>query len=250
MSRNISDRDYKLLYGRSAGRCNICNREVFLPKRSGEGVTHTGEMAHAYPYSRKQTAPRFTEGQLLDNSYNNLILLCSYDHDIVDGDTDFYTIEKLREIKNNFENKVRSLLGDLKPDFFLADLINKNINFQYLLPQLNDPLYSLPFDMTDIGDVENDLLPYYCPTYFPFYDQKLTDILNNVFSSYRELFNCTYPYYDTKDHSTLKLMNPHYVYRNENLVQQIKDSGRRLSNAIYDWIQYCRQLNFINHQPI
>lgn len=246
MSRKISERDYKLLYGRSAGRCNICNKEVFLPKKNGEGVTHTGEMAHAYPYSRKQTAPRFTEGKPLDNSYNNLILLCSYDHDIVDEDTDFYTIEKLREIKNTFEERIRSLLGDLKPDFFFVDLINKNIKFQYLLANLNDPLYSLPFDMTDIGDVENYLLPYYMPTYFPFDDQRLTDSLSKIISSYRELYNCTYPYYDIRDPLTLKLMNPDYVYQNQSLVIQIKSSAKELSDAIYYWIQYCRELNFIN----
>lgn len=246
MSRRISDRDYKLLYGRSAGRCNICSIEVFLPKQSGEEVTHTGQMAHAYPYSRKQTAPRFTEGKPLDNSYNNLILLCSYDHDIVDEDTDFYTIEKLREIKTTFEEKIRSLLGNLKPDFFFVDLVNKNIDFQYLLANLNDPLYSLPFDITDIGDVQNHLLPYYEPTYFPFDDDKLTEILNKIFSSYRDLFGCTVVYYDSKDGVNLKLMNSDYVHNNQELVNDIKSSSQALSSAIYDWINYCRKLKFIN----
>ncbi|WP_152978448.1 HNH endonuclease signature motif containing protein [Burkholderia multivorans] len=92
------------LFAKAAGRCSICDLELF------EDSVRLGEMAHMIAKSKR--GPRGEElfdGDL--NSYENLILLCPTDHTRVDGDPKKYPIEKLREIKARHEDRVRSMLN-------------------------------------------------------------------------------------------------------------------------------------------
>jgi hypothetical protein len=173
VSRGISSLDIKKLYGLSAARCNLCGVELFEPKIGEDGYVHLGEMAHQAAYSNNDKAPRprNIDKNLPDNSYDNLILLCSNDHIRVDSDTKFYTVKKLKEMKECFEKSIRNKLGNgnflSSNDEWLVSEINKNFNFQYLLSQLDDPIRAVPFEIGDPIDMYNFLLVPNSPSYYP-----------------------------------------------------------------------------------
>lgn len=118
MTRYIPPSEFKLLYGKSAGRCNICNIEVFQNKANGQGHVHFGEMAHNIPYSGHKNAPRaeakpsVMDKNKPDNSYSNLILLCANHHYIVDQDTKLYSYEYLNQIKTSMNCLLNHLLKE------------------------------------------------------------------------------------------------------------------------------------------
>src|SRR6266576_528042 len=102
---NISDVDLKILWGKAAGRCscpgcaNIC---ISYFEKSREKVL--GEMAHVIPQSSK--GPRGTDGVTGPDTYENLILLCPYHHEIVDKAPADFPSELLRQWKRQHELRV------------------------------------------------------------------------------------------------------------------------------------------------
>ena len=109
MTRSIADKEMKLLWGRAAGRCSICQSDLTLELESGR-VTSMGEMAHIIAHSA--SGPRggvVPLGGL--NSYGNLILLCPTHHAIVDRSPDQYPIERLISLKAAHERDIRGRLA-------------------------------------------------------------------------------------------------------------------------------------------
>ena len=64
----------------------------------------TGRIAHIR--ARSPGGPRFDANQTQEerNSFENLILLCPIHHDVIDADTEAYTVERLFNIKKEHEN--------------------------------------------------------------------------------------------------------------------------------------------------
>lgn len=97
----------RLLYGRSAGRCQFrgCNR--FLLEHH---VTHSpgnfAEKAHIVAFSIK--GPRGVDvcNREEINSIENLMLLCPGCHKQIDDDPNLYTIEMLRQFKREHEERI------------------------------------------------------------------------------------------------------------------------------------------------
>jgi hypothetical protein len=79
---NISDKDLKMLWGRSAGRCSkpSCGRDC-VPFLDPTVPTVVGEMAHVIAQS--PCGPRGVAGGGTD-TYDNLVLLCPTHHTEVD----------------------------------------------------------------------------------------------------------------------------------------------------------------------
>ncbi|NOH51053.1 hypothetical protein F0262_23825 [Vibrio rotiferianus] len=132
-----------------------------------------GEMAHVI--AKSASGPRGINGQVNDNSYENLILLCSIHHTIVDERPDEYPIESLLKMKNEHESWVASQLDQSKE--YKADLESLKLLSRYMpLLQLRAMATELPrkvsldFDITDI--FENFLKDR--PTAYPFWDRDLT----------------------------------------------------------------------------
>lgn len=108
----ISQKDIKLLWGRSGNRCAICRKELSQDSQLAGGSFPIGEQAHIV--GERQDAPR-GESILSDNernSYPNLILLCPNDHAIVDKNPGDWPSEKLYVAKAQHELWVQQTLAE------------------------------------------------------------------------------------------------------------------------------------------
>lgn len=136
----IQAAEIKKLYGLAAGRCSICQVNLF------ENNVHIGEMAHVI--AKSKNGARGTEDLTADiHSYENLILLCANHHTEVDQNPDQYTVEKLHSIKKGHENNIASLLlinqKKRKEDISFINLFVRFCQFTYI------PVFvqSLPFSV-------------------------------------------------------------------------------------------------------
>ena len=101
---SISGTTIKKLWGKSAGKCNFpgCNQPCIM---SDENIADTviGEMAHVIAHSPQ--GPR-GDGEGNNDSYQNLILLCPTHHQIIDSNPEQYSIERLHQMKKEWEAHV------------------------------------------------------------------------------------------------------------------------------------------------
>jgi hypothetical protein len=113
-SRSYTNRTLKLLWGRSAGRCAMpeCRIELFAEATEYDPVVVIGEIAHVVGAADAgpRAAPELAAVQR--NDYENLILLCQNCHARIDGQTGFYSVEKLKDIKRAHEAWVRASLPE------------------------------------------------------------------------------------------------------------------------------------------
>ncbi len=122
---NISELDLKKLLGKAAGRCSYpgcSNNCIGYFEKSGDKIL--GEMAHVIPQSSK--GPRGTTGVKGPNTYENLILLCPYHHEMVDKAPMDFPAKLLHGWKNQHELRIdQSLAGpqfnDAKSLFAFAE---------------------------------------------------------------------------------------------------------------------------------
>lgn len=134
-TKRITERDIKLLWGRSASRCAFpeCQLELTMDSTAGDAST-IGEMAHIV--GEKEGAARGVSKMSLSqrNSYSNLILLCPTHHTIIDKKENIadYPIEILHEMKDAHETRVREVFAaktsadPLDPsDILYADLVDR-----------------------------------------------------------------------------------------------------------------------------
>jgi hypothetical protein len=113
-SRSYSDRTLKLLWGRAAGRCAMpeCRVEVFADATDHDPIVVIGDIAHVAGAADDgpRAAPHLSAAER--NDYENLILLCKNCHARIDGQTGFYTVARLKDIKQAHEAWVRASLPE------------------------------------------------------------------------------------------------------------------------------------------
>lgn len=109
---SITSKTRKILWGKSGNKCSICKKD--LSTKVGANPQHTilGEECHIV--SPKSGGPRndslYSKKSL--NLYDNLILLCSEHHKIIDDNVNEYPIEKLIGVKRTHESWVMSSLTE------------------------------------------------------------------------------------------------------------------------------------------
>lgn len=113
-SRSYTDRTLKLLWGRAAGRCAVpeCRVELFAEATDYDPIVVIGEIAHVA--GAADAGPRAASelGTAQRNDYQNLILLCQNCHSRIDGQPGFYSVAKLKDIKQAHEAWVRASLPE------------------------------------------------------------------------------------------------------------------------------------------
>jgi hypothetical protein len=89
-----------------------CRIELFAEATEYDPVVVIGEIAHVAGAADAgpRAAPELTKAERDD--YNNLILLCQNCHGRIDGQTGFYSVSKLKDIKQAHEAWVRASLPE------------------------------------------------------------------------------------------------------------------------------------------
>lgn len=102
----ISERTRKMLWGRAAARCALCDRQLVIdPSDVGDREAVVGDECHIV--AQHPGGPR--SGEPLStgiDDYENLILLCKADHKRVDDQPAYFTRERLNQLKATHERRI------------------------------------------------------------------------------------------------------------------------------------------------
>ncbi|MFH1198416.1 MAG: HNH endonuclease signature motif containing protein [bacterium] len=111
----------KNLFAHSRNQCAFPN--CITPMVNAQGVV-LGEICHIK--AKNQNGPRFDAQQTeaMRNSYENLILLCSSHHKVIDDQPHIYSVDMLNEMKTIHEAKAQ-LTENPEDDIFAQMLLNK-----------------------------------------------------------------------------------------------------------------------------
>ncbi|HEX7736209.1 MAG TPA: HNH endonuclease, partial [Ktedonobacteraceae bacterium] len=127
-------REQRLLGQRSGDRCAFptCRRRLTAEASPPDQAVILGEIAHIIAES--SDGPRGDASlSLADlNKYENLILLCNVHHQLIDDQYQTFTIERLRQMKQDHEAWVESTLGRGIDDPFRTETV----------PHLHETVYS------------------------------------------------------------------------------------------------------------
>lgn len=132
--KTIKEKIKCLLWGKSAGRCQICGKPVYINEGTGtEG--NFSELAHNLPISRKGPRAEYIIDDTKDrNDIDNLILVClACHHEIDDERSEYYTPDVLYRIKCDFEEHVFKgtdfkVIKDTYKIIYLPNLHSKSNN--------------------------------------------------------------------------------------------------------------------------
>jgi len=131
----ITLKTHKILWGKSGNKCSFphCKKDLVMDGNPTDDPSVIGEEAHIV--ARKQEGPRgksklsFKER----NNYDNLILLCSIHHKLIDDQENKYTVKLLHKYKREHENWVNTNLSIDKikerEDLIYAEYIDRFIEF-------------------------------------------------------------------------------------------------------------------------
>ncbi|WP_426449650.1 HNH endonuclease signature motif containing protein [Paenibacillus sp. S-38] len=106
----ISDRDRKILWGRSGNRCAFPNCpasliKVVSPERE-DLISVIGEECHIVAEEEEGPRGKSKLTKKERNKYDNLILLCRSHHKEIDDHDTYYTVEKLKAFKARHEEEI------------------------------------------------------------------------------------------------------------------------------------------------
>jgi hypothetical protein len=112
--RHYSNPTLKLLWGRAAGRCAMpeCRVEVFADATDYDPIVVFGDIAHVEAAADDGPRANAELDTAQRNDYDNLILLCKNCHFRVDRQKHFYSVERIKDIKQAHEAWVRASLPE------------------------------------------------------------------------------------------------------------------------------------------
>ena len=153
MRKKIDLTTLRVLYAHSHNKCAFpnCSSPIFE-----DDGTYTGICCHIESYS--PNGPRYNNLTTVEekNSYDNLILLCSRHHTIIDANMETYSVEALVEMKNNHKEKLT-----VKYRLLDAEMLNKMLlqleSFYARLKNIDD-IYDHDHKMTictSLNTIEN-----------------------------------------------------------------------------------------------
>ena len=108
----VSTKTAKIVWGASAGVCAFpdCRKELVIEAKHSDDEALVGDLCHIVASS--SMGPRGEsdlEPEERDKA-DNLILLCKVHHKCIDDQPNYYSVEKLKEMKKNHENWVKKSL--------------------------------------------------------------------------------------------------------------------------------------------
>ncbi|KHF77228.1 HNH endonuclease signature motif containing protein [Acinetobacter vivianii] len=130
--KKLADKDLKALWALSAGKCAnpSCNRDL-IESTTRHSLVVIGEQAHIIAHSIDGPRGEKNQSNVNIDSPENLILLCSTCHTLIDKAEQDYPLEKLQDWKKEHENKVKSIFKDKK----FENLKNLKLEIKKLLDE-------------------------------------------------------------------------------------------------------------------
>ena len=122
MMGSISEKELKKLCVKNGRFCAICHTDLIIKGVAANPDSITAEIAHIR--GKQPGSPRYDSSmtQKERNSSENLILLCPTCHKKVDDQENVYTVEKLTEIKNEYESWIIKRTQAAMVDMTFAEL--------------------------------------------------------------------------------------------------------------------------------
>jgi hypothetical protein len=108
----ISEKDIKLLWGRSGNRCAICKMELTQDSSALSASFTLGEQAHIVGEKENTSRGKSKLDQKARDSYPNRILLCPNHHTTIDKNESEWSVERLHQIKSEHELWVTETLSE------------------------------------------------------------------------------------------------------------------------------------------
>lgn len=104
----ITVKTHKILWGKSGNRCSFpdCKVELVMDESESDDPSIIGQEAHIIGKKVKGPRGKSSVPNEQRDKYDNLILLCSIHHKLIDDQPNKYTNKKLVEFKKNHENWV------------------------------------------------------------------------------------------------------------------------------------------------
>lgn len=108
----ISDKNRKILWGKSGNKCAMCRHILVFDSTQKDSESVVGEECHIISGANKgpRSNPDFPKDKIDDVS--NLILLCRIHHKQIDDQIETYTPQRLRTIKDKHEKWVEDKLKE------------------------------------------------------------------------------------------------------------------------------------------
>jgi hypothetical protein len=108
----ISDKNRKVLWGKSGNRCAMCRHPLVLDPTDLDSESVVGDECHIV--SGAQNGPRYDPNFPISavDDLANLMLLCRVHHKLIDDQSETYTADLLRGMKANHERWVEEKLKD------------------------------------------------------------------------------------------------------------------------------------------
>lgn len=251
MPRSYKQNDIALLYSRSAGHCNYCDKPVFRRTNDGASFINVGDISHNRPYSEDGPRAGSIEGDIypidkhsIDNSYKNLILLCKTDHKFVDTDP-FYTVEEVQKLKDTHESRIAVKLSQSSTlnnsfDQTLVKTIFRDANLQSILNSLDLTPYQIKDDFATVRDIRT-FLEDENSIHYPFKDRQLYQLTQNWFNSFETLYSNIRreDFYTHNPYSHIfhiNKLNEAMNLEKNNIIFQ----SNLFKNNFLAWINYCK----------
>ncbi|QOD12177.1 hypothetical protein IEE84_09810 [Psychrobacter sp. 28M-43] len=243
MTRSIKQTIKNQLYGNSAGKCNLCSYSLLKESESENSKYYNiGQIAHIEPYADNPIAPRYKaiDCKAQNNSYQNLILLCANCHLKIDNDPNYYTVDRLISIKENFTRDIQIKLTEVREsDFYVVNLINEFYDVQSIYFELENSSLSVIYSsILRIGDINNICLNSFKPYSYPFDDANLNSMIQNIIDLYRKL---SYYFYDCYDlNQEIFQSNKEFLKLTGDNRKNIEEIMNLLRSSLYSWLEYTR----------
>lgn len=128
----LSAQDNLLLWVKAGGRCEMCNKLLYRDCFNKAIEYNFGEKAHNVADSPAGPRGDIERSEKLSTDIKNILLLCpTCHHGMIDKSPEFYTEEKLRDIKRCHETRIEYLTGFKQNQFSHIITCVYNINQQY-----------------------------------------------------------------------------------------------------------------------
>ena len=104
----IDEKTKMFLWGRAAGRCEICNKLLYIDSKYGD-TANFAENAHIHAIGINGPRHKADMTQEEINQSENLMLLCAEHHHLIDTKPDNYSGDTLIRYKKQHEERIRKL---------------------------------------------------------------------------------------------------------------------------------------------